>query len=119
MFGDVMHGAMLFAFATMICFSKREPGTLMGELSKARYIFLMMGFFSFYCGLIYNDFTSIPLKIFGDSCYEYEHGDAEATIKDDECVYKVGVDPTWYLASNELTYLNSLKMKLSVIFGVL
>jgi V-type H+-transporting ATPase subunit a len=29
-----------------------------------------------------------------------------------------GTDPSWYLATNELTYLNSLKMKISVIFGV-
>lgn len=39
-------------------------------------------------------------------------------MKNDDCVYKVGVDPTWYLAKNELTYMNSLKMKLSVILGV-
>jgi V-type H+-transporting ATPase subunit a len=34
-------------------------------------------------------------------------------------VYPVGIDPIWYMSKNELTYVNSLKMKLSVIFGVL
>jgi len=102
-----------------ICFSKREPGTLFGELSKGRHLLLMMGFFSFYCGLIYNDFTSIPMNIFGDSCYVEIEGETEAEIIDDECIYKVGVDPVWYESSNELTYMNSLKMKLAVIFGVL
>ena len=42
----------------------------------------------------------------------------KTTFKKD-CVYPVGVDPTWHLGTNELAYLNSLKMKISVILGVL
>jgi V-type H+-transporting ATPase subunit a len=76
-----------------------------------------MGFFSFYCGFIYNDFTSIPLYIFGGSCYQNDFNIHQSYLKTD-CVYPVGVDPSWYLAKNELTYFNSLKMKLSVILGV-
>jgi V-type H+-transporting ATPase subunit a len=34
-------------------------------------------------------------------------------------VYPFGVDPIWFASKNELNYVNSLKMKLSVIFGVL
>jgi V-type H+-transporting ATPase subunit a len=89
----------------------------MGALGPARYLLLMMGFFSFFAGIIYNDFTSIPLKLFGPTCYTGLHG-GEVTLQPD-CIYPVGVDPIWYMAKNELTYMNSLKMKLSVIFGVL
>lgn len=45
----------------------------MGELGRIRYLLLLMGFFSFYCGIIYNDFTSIPTKLFGDSCFDIPH----------------------------------------------
>jgi V-type H+-transporting ATPase subunit a len=37
---------------------------------------------------------------------------------EEDCIYPVGVDPYWYMGKNELTYMNSLKMKLSVILGV-
>jgi len=115
MFGDVMHGAILFVFATYLCFADRKPGTAIAEFGKVRYMLLLMGFFSFYAGVMYNDFTSLPLELFGKSCYEVV--DKVATLKDN-CIYPIGVDPYWYAARNELTYMNSLKMKLSVIFGV-
>ena len=35
---------------------------------KYRYLLLLMGFFAFFCGLMYNDFMGIPLKMF-NSCY--------------------------------------------------
>jgi hypothetical protein len=39
-------------------------------LAKIRYLLLLMGFFSTYCGYIYNDFTSMPLEAAGPSCYD-------------------------------------------------
>ena len=36
-----------------------------------------------------------------------------------DCTYPMGTDPIWGIASNKLTYVNGIKMKLSVIFGVL
>jgi V-type H+-transporting ATPase subunit a len=119
MFGDIMHGIMLFTFATILCFSKREPGTIMGIIGSIRYLLLLMGLFSFYCGLMYNDFTSVAVKLFGDSCYTTDHHGKYAEPKDKDCIYPVGIDPAWYLGKNELNYMNSFKMKISVIFGVL
>jgi len=69
MFGDILHGALLFIFSTYLCYSSHKEGSLLYEFSKMRYLLLLMGFFSLYCGFIYNDFTSIPLNLFGKSCY--------------------------------------------------
>lgn len=120
MFGDIMHGIILLTFSIILCFSERKPGTVMGTLGEARYLFLLMGFFSTYCGFIYNDMTSIPLKVFGDSCYDTRStAEGEVAEQKEDCVYPFGVDPIWFATKNELNYINSLKMKLSVIFGVL
>jgi V-type H+-transporting ATPase subunit a len=38
---------------------------------------------------------------------------------DDECRYKFGLDPIWRISTNEVHFTNSLKMKISVIIGIL
>jgi V-type H+-transporting ATPase subunit a len=75
----------------------------------------MMGFFAFCNGWIYNDFISISINAFG-SCYKLE--DKEWVYKDG-CTYPIGIDPVWSVSENELTFVNSYKMKLSVIIGVI
>lgn len=113
MFGDVGHGSLLFIIASLICLFGHKLPALSG-LYNTRYLLLLMGFFSVFSGFIYNDFMSIPLELW-DSCY-VNQGDI-AVIKPD-CVYPFGIDPKWYMGHNELVFINSLKMKLSVIFGV-
>lgn len=80
-----------------------------------------MGFFATYCGLIYNDFMSIALNLFG-SCYNPETPQIDTDIIpriSSDCVYPVGIDPVWAVTSNMLNYTNSLKMKLSVIIAII
>ena len=72
-----------------------------------------MGFFAVFCGLLYNDFMSLPLYLW-KSCYQEKNG----MMKDPDCVYPFGIDPTWYGATKEINFINSLKMKVSVILGV-
>ena len=122
MFGDIGHGGLLTLLGAWLVVKKYEILKNFPELKllvKNRYFFLFLGFFAFYNGLIYNDFFAIPLGIFG-SCYKNQkkNGKIIATRKNN-CIYPIGVDPKWYSAENELTFLNSFKMKISVIIGVL
>lgn len=79
----------------------------MVELQPARYLILLMSLFSIYSGLIYNDFLSYSLDLFG-SCHQDTH-----------CTYPFGVDPVWAYSSNDIAFSNSHKMKQAVIIGVL
>ena len=114
MFGDLGHGAVLLLAGIVLCMMNstlkaKYPG--IEGILQARYILLLMGFNATFCGLVYNDFMSMPVY-FWNTCYN-----SEFKLLPD-CVYPFGIDPSWYIAHNELTFFNSLKMKLSVILGV-
>jgi V-type H+-transporting ATPase subunit a len=78
---------------------------------------------------MYNDFFSIGLPIFETryNCPEPATGEmctAKASFDPTNSVggggpYPWGLDWAWHGAGNELLFVNSLKMKLSVLFGVL
>ena len=57
------------------------------------------------------------MDIFG-SCYKKIEGSHHTELIEN-CVYPIGLDPKWYIASNELNFFNSLKMKMAVIIGVI
>jgi len=58
------------------------------------------------------------MDIFGTK-YHYPTWNSTDMVKSNSAsVYPFGVDPAWNGADNMLTYYNSLKMKMSVIFGV-
>lgn len=91
-----------------------------------------MGLSSFYCGMIYNEFFALPTEIF-DSCYEKTTKIKWLTADDPtanqanfyyprksfNCVSSVGVDSIWGMTNTRLNFTNNIKMKLSVIMGVL
>ena len=120
MFGDIGHGLVLFIFSLYLCLFKGpivKSKSLLTTLVPHRYFLVLMGFFAVYCGLLYNDFLSIPVNF--SSCYKIDNLDkGNTTSKTQNCNYKFGLDPVWYSTSNELAFVNSLKMKLSVILGV-
>lgn len=109
MFGDIMHGVLLTIFASWLCWTKREPGTLAGSLGMGRYLFLLMGIFATYNGLIYNDMSSTSIELFGKTCYTVLEPSKEdphmvfakrplKKVDPDgaECVYPFGMDPIWF-----------------------
>ena len=120
MFGDIGHSLFILCLSIYLFLKNKtlsnNPNSMLQILCQARYFLLLMGFFSLYCGLLYNDFLSVPLYF--SSCYPRHGKQGEALNKDQDCNYAFGLDPVWLISVNELTFINSLKMKFSVIIGV-
>ncbi|EEF30122.1 vacuolar proton atpase, putative [Ricinus communis] len=127
MFGDWGHGICLLIGALVLIareskLGSQKLGSFMEMLFGGRYVLLLMAFFSIYCGLIYNEFFSVPFHIFGGSAYRCR----DTTCSDAHTVglikyqdpYPFGVDPSWRGSRSELPFLNSLKMKMSILLGV-
>ncbi|KAL8245131.1 hypothetical protein R6Q59_011391 [Mikania micrantha] len=127
MFGDWGHGICLLLGALILIaregkLSSQKLGSFMEMLFGGRYVLLLMSIFSIYCGLIYNEFFSVPFHIFGDSAYKCR----DKSCRDAYTIgyikyrdaYPFGVDPSWRGSRSELPFLNSLKMKMSILFGV-
>lgn len=57
---------------------------------------LLMGIFSIYVGLIYNEFLSVPLNLFGSNWEIDPTGDGRHfRLIDEHRTYPFGVDPVW------------------------
>jgi len=126
MYGDIGHSTAQIFFAAYLIWNEqkflkqekeRTIGEIFGMLFGGRYLILMMALFAFYAGWVYNDCFSIPFHLF-HSHWTFTD-DSDFATPDKTGVYPFGVDPSWYHTSNELTFFNSLKMKISVILGVI
>ncbi|MED6168631.1 V-type proton ATPase subunit a1 [Stylosanthes scabra] len=127
MFGDWGHGICLLlgSLVLIACekkLSAQRLGSFMEMLFGGRYVLLLMSLFSIYCGLIYNEFFCVPFHIFGASAYKCRDNtcsDAHtAGLIKYRDPYPFGVDPSWRGSRSELAFLNSLKMKMSILLGV-
>ncbi|KAG8446639.1 hypothetical protein GDO86_014185 [Hymenochirus boettgeri] len=144
MFGDFGHGLLMTLFAIWLVvresriLSQKIDNELFNMMFSGRYIILLMGVFSIYTGLIYNDCFSKALNLFGSSWsvrpmftmvrdpWSEELLKKVSVLQMDPNVsgvfngpYPFGIDPIWSLATNKLTFLNSFKMKMSVILGII
>lgn len=83
-----------------------------------RFALLLMALHSIFAGCMYNEVFSVGLDIFGSkwkSADDASTGRRGGLVMPRPEVYPFGVDPAWRGASNELLFLNSLKMKLAVL----
>lgn len=125
MFGDFGHGMLMtMAAVAMILFERKLAKTKLDEISSmafyGRYIMLMMGVFSMYTGLIYNDMFSRSLDIFPSAWEWPEHipkGVSVSASLKGNYRYPFGLDWAWHGAENALLFSNSYKMKLAILLG--
>uniref|UniRef100_A0A3P8N7Z6 V-type proton ATPase subunit a n=1 Tax=Astatotilapia calliptera TaxID=8154 RepID=A0A3P8N7Z6_ASTCA len=135
MFGDMGHGLLMTCAALYLVIresrllAQKSDNEMFNMIFAGRYIILLMGIFSVYTGVIYNDCFSKSLNMFGSGWSVRpmsETLDGNAVLQLDPAIpgvfggpYPLGIDPIWNIATNKLTFLNSFKMKMSVILGVI
>ncbi|KAG1677026.1 hypothetical protein FOA52_001195 [Chlamydomonas sp. UWO 241] len=140
MFGDFGHGILMLLFALMMLWNeksmmKAQLDDITSMLFGGRYCILLMSLYSIYTGALYNEFFSIPMTLAGYSHFKCFANATEVVPSGPDDLracgefggdirlygepYQFGVDPSWRGTKTELPYLNSLKMKMSIIIGVI
>uniref|UniRef100_A0AAR2LEX4 V-type proton ATPase subunit a n=1 Tax=Pygocentrus nattereri TaxID=42514 RepID=A0AAR2LEX4_PYGNA len=142
MFGDVGHGLIMALGALWMVLEEKDPklrnntNEIWRMMFGGRYLILLMGLFSIYTGAIYNECFSRGLTVFPSSWHVRPNAVfynwTEETFRENTYLsldpnvtgvftgpYPFGIDPIWGMANNHLTFLNSYKMKMSVIVGVI
>lgn len=114
MFGDMGHGLILTIFAIwMVKYEARlEAGAKKNEVwgifFGGRYLLLLMGIFSIYAGLIYNDMFSKSFNLFGShwintydtaTIVKSKYLTLDPRVATTERLYPVGVDPIWEVST--------------------
>uniref|UniRef100_A0A9R1SRM1 V-type proton ATPase subunit a n=2 Tax=Cyprinus carpio TaxID=7962 RepID=A0A9R1SRM1_CYPCA len=135
MFGDLGHGVLMTCAALYLVLresrliAQKYDNEMFNMVFAGRYIILLMGIFSVYTGIIYNDCFSKSFNVFGSG---WSVRPMFGTLEDNRVLqldpavpkvfngpYPIGIDPIWNIATNKLTFLNSFKMKMSIILGVI
>ncbi|CDW53458.1 protein UNC 32, a [Trichuris trichiura] len=133
MFGDLGHGIIMLLFALFLILKEKQliARKIRNEMFQiffgGRYIILLMGLFSMYTGIIYNELFAKSFNIFGSS---WQIPDDITEISASERLQlnpnssafldnaRIVFFKVWNVAVNKLNFLNSFKMKMSIILGV-
>ena len=112
MYGDIGNGSILalaglYLVLTESVAQQRGLDEMVQGIYGARYMLFAMGLMAVYAGLVYNDYFSLGLDLFG-SRYEFGEEVTGAKAKldgvygDAANVYPFGVDPAWKISANEV-----------------
>lgn len=107
MFGDILHGLFLGLIALSMIFNFEKFNHKCGVFQiilEGRYVVFACALSAIWFGLLYGDFGSLPVAMFS-SQYDVDR------------TYPFGIDPMWHHADNKTIFINSVKMKLSLIIG--
>ncbi|KAF9182430.1 H(+)-transporting V0 sector ATPase subunit a [Haplosporangium sp. Z 767] len=127
MFGDVGHGILVLLMGIYLVMNERKLAGTGGEMFQmvfgGRYIVLLMGAFSIFTGMMYNDIFSRALPFF-ESGWRFDvpddyDGKTVLVAQPTGNIYPFGIDYAWHGTENFLLFTNSYKMKMSVILGVI
>uniref|UniRef100_A0A8C0E710 V-type proton ATPase subunit a n=1 Tax=Bubo bubo TaxID=30461 RepID=A0A8C0E710_BUBBB len=134
MFGDVGHGLLMFLFALWMVLCENSPSLRQSSneiwltFFEGRYLILLMGAFSIYTGFIYNECFSKATVIFPSAWSVAAMANHSSWRWDSQspcepCLVPACTDTPsmrWdpCLATNHLNFLNSFKMKMSVVLGI-
>ncbi|GMM37624.1 H(+)-transporting V0 sector ATPase subunit A [Saccharomycopsis crataegensis] len=123
MFGDIGHGFIVALIAFFLIINEKSlEKAVNDDLSEmvygGRYLIFLMGLFSIYTGLCYNDIFSLSLTLF-KSGWEWPSDFKAGDLIEAKQVgtYFFGLDSSWHGTDNGLIFMNSYKMKLSIIMG--
>ncbi|KAG6457957.1 hypothetical protein O3G_MSEX010593 [Manduca sexta] len=133
MFGDMGHALVMICFSGWMLknekkfMNKKSTNEIWNIMFGGRYIILLMGMFSFYTGFIYNDFFGKCVAL--TRSYWLNNYTKEALAKEvyldvnpagpTRKPYMFGIDPVISLSKNKIMILNSIKMKLAIIIGII
>lgn len=118
MFGDIGHGFLLGLFGYLLIRNADKMSKIKDDMVVmcygGRYVILLNGICGVFVGTLYNEIFGIPTELQGPSAWSEE----TQSLDPDNMVFW-GVDAAWHKAANKITYFNSIKMKISIVVGVL
>jgi V-type H+-transporting ATPase subunit a len=127
MFGDIGHALFYVVAAVAVLVldpivkrRKADLGEIAGAIFSMKWLLACASVCALYCGFVYNECFGLPIKFVRSAWLKDPpaQGNTQTWSKDGQSVYPFGMDPEWFFKDNELIFLNSYKMKLSVVMGM-